>query len=303
MAEDIYHIPALLEPTLDGLNIKKNGIYVDVTLGGAGHTRAILDRLGPNGRLFSFDQDIEAIERAPHDPRLTTVHSNFCYLLNFMDFYGVDGKVDGILADLGVSFHHFDDATRGFSFRADGPLDMRMNPDARLSAADIVANADEDKLTEIFRIYGELKQARRIAHRLIDLRSASPVTTTGQLTEAVAPLLNPAREKKELAQVFQALRIEVNSEMNVLATLLSSSLATLTPGGRLAIITYHSLEDRMVKNFMRTGTITGREEKDFFGNTASPIRPLTSKPVVPDDEEIERNPRSRSAKLRIGVKL
>ncbi len=303
MAEDIYHIPALLEPTLDGLNIKKNGIYVDVTLGGAGHTRAILDRLGPNGRLFSFDQDIEAIERAPHDPRLTTVHSNFCYLLNFMDFYGVDGKVDGILADLGVSFHHFDDATRGFSFRADGPLDMRMNPDARLSAADIVANADEDKLTEIFRIYGELKQARRIAHRLIDLRSVSPVTTTGQLTEAVAPLLNPAREKKELAQVFQALRIEVNSEMNVLATLLSSSLATLTPGGRLAIITYHSLEDRMVKNFMRTGTITGREEKDFFGNTASPIRPLTSKPVVPDDEEIERNPRSRSAKLRIGVKL
>lgn len=303
MAEDIYHIPALLEPTLDGLNIKKNGIYVDVTLGGAGHTRAILDRLGPNGRLFSFDQDIEAIERAPHDPRLTTVHSNFCYLLNFMDFYGVDGKVDGILADLGVSFHHFDDATRGFSFRADGPLDMRMNPDARLSAADIVANADEDKLTEIFRIYGELKQARRIAHRLIDLRSVSPVTTTDQLTEAVAPLLNPAREKKELAQVFQALRIEVNSEMNVLATLLSSSLATLTPGGRLAIITYHSLEDRMVKNFMRTGTITGREEKDFFGNTASPIRPLTSKPVVPDDEEIERNPRSRSAKLRIGVKL
>ncbi len=303
MAEDIYHIPALLEPTLDGLNIKKNGIYVDATLGGAGHTRAILDRLGPNGRLFSFDQDIEAIERAPHDPRLTTVHSNFCYLLNFMDFYGVDGKVDGILADLGVSFHHFDDATRGFSFRADGPLDMRMNPDARLSAADIVANADEDKLTEIFRIYGELKQARRIAHRLIDLRSVSPVTTTGQLTEAVAPLLNPAREKKELAQVFQALRIEVNSEMNVLATLLSSSLATLTPGGRLAIITYHSLEDRMVKNFMRTGTITGREVKDFFGNTASPIHPLTSKPVVPDNEEIERNPRSRSAKLRVGIKL
>ena len=303
MAEEIYHIPALLEPTLDGLDIKKGGIYVDATLGGAGHTRAILDRLGPDGRLFSFDQDIEAIVRAPHDPRLTTVHSNFCYLLNFMDYYGVDGKVDGVLADLGVSFHHFDDAARGFSFRADGPLDMRMNPDARLSAADIVAEADEDRLTEIFRLYGELKQARRIARRLIDLRSTNPVDTTGRLVEAVTPLLNPAREKKELAQVFQALRIEVNSEMDVLATLLSSALATLAPGGRLAIITYHSLEDRMVKNFMRTGSVTGREEKDFFGNIASPARPLTSKPVVPDDEEIERNPRSRSAKLRVGIKM
>lgn len=303
MAEEIYHIPALLEPTLDGLDIKKGGIYVDATLGGAGHTRAILDRLGPDGRLFSFDQDIEAIVRAPHDPRLTTVHSNFCYLLNFMDYYGVDGKVDGVLADLGVSFHHFDDAARGFSFRADGPLDMRMNPDARLSAADIVAEADEDRLTEIFRLYGELKQARRIARRLIDLRSTNPVDTTGRLVEAVTPLLNPAREKKELAQVFQALRIEVNSEMDVLATLLSSALATLAPGGRLAIITYHSLEDRMVKNFMRTGSVTGREEKDFFGNIASPVRPLTSKPVVPDDEEIERNPRSRSAKLRVGIKM
>lgn len=303
MAEEIYHIPALLEPTLDGLDIKKDGIYVDATLGGAGHTRAILDRLGPDGRLFSFDQDIEAIARAPHDPRLTTVHSNFCYLLNFMDYYGVDGKVDGVLADLGVSFHHFDDAARGFSFRADGPLDMRMNPDARLSAADIVAETDEDRLTEIFRLYGELKQARRIARRLIDLRSTNPVDTTGRLVEAVTPLLNPAREKKELAQVFQALRIEVNSEMDVLATLLSSALATLAPGGRLAIITYHSLEDRMVKNFMRTGSVTGREEKDFFGNIAAPVRPLTSKPVVPDDEEIERNPRSRSAKLRVGIKL
>lgn len=303
MAEEIYHIPALLEPTLDGLDIKKDGIYVDATLGGAGHTRAILDRLGPDGRLFSFDQDIEAIVRAPHDPRLTTVHSNFCYLLNFMDYYGVDGKVDGVLADLGVSFHHFDDAARGFSFRADGPLDMRMNPDARLSAADIVAEADEDRLTEIFRLYGELKQARRIARRLIDLRSTNPVDTTGRLVEAVTPLLNPAREKKELAQVFQALRIEVNSEMDVLATLLSAALATLAPGGRLAIITYHSLEDRMVKNFMRTGSVTGREEKDFFGNIASPVRPLTSKPVVPDDEEIERNPRSRSAKLRVGIKM
>lgn len=303
MAEEIYHIPALLEPTLDGLDIKKDGIYVDATLGGAGHTRAILDRLGPDGRLFSFDQDIEAISRAPHDPRLTTVHSNFCYLLNFMDYYGVDGKVDGVLADLGVSFHHFDDAARGFSFRADGPLDMRMNPDARLSAADIVAETDEDRLTEIFRLYGELKQARRIARRLIDLRSTNPVDTTGRLVEAVTPLLNPAREKKELAQVFQALRIEVNSEMDVLATLLSSALTTLAPGGRLAIITYHSLEDRMVKNFMRTGSVTGREEKDFFGNIAAPVRPLTSKPVVPDDEEIERNPRSRSAKLRVGIKL
>lgn len=303
MAEEIYHIPALLDPTLESLDIRPDGIYVDVTLGGAGHTRAILDRLGSEGRLFSFDQDIEAIERAPRDPRLTTVHANFRYLTNFMDYYGVAGKVNGILADLGVSFHHFDDAARGFSFRADGPLDMRMNPDAQLSASDIVAEADEEKLTEIFKIYGELKQARRIARRLIDLRKTAPVDTTAGLVAAVTPLLNPAKEKKELAQVFQALRIEVNSEMEVLATLLSSAIEVLAPGGRLAVITYHSLEDRMVKNFMRTGTVSGREEKDFFGNISSPVRPLAAKPVTPDDEEIERNPRSRSAKLRTGIKL
>lgn len=303
MSEPVYHIPALLAPTLEALDVREGGIYVDVTLGGAGHTRAILDRIGTDGRLFAFDQDIEAIERAPHDPRLTTVHANFRFITNFMDYYGVLGKVDGILADLGVSFHHFDDASRGFSFRADGPLDMRMNPDATLSAADLLATIDLDRLTDILRLYGELKQARRIAQRIVEARNTAPVDTTGRLTDIVRPLLNPAREKKELAQVFQALRIEVNNEMDALEAFLHGALETLRPGGRLAIITYHSLEDRMVKNFMRTGNIAGKEDKDFFGNVSAPMRPEGSKPVVPDEAEIESNPRSRSAKLRTAVKL
>lgn len=303
MSESVYHIPALLAPTLEALDVREGGTYVDVTLGGAGHTRAILDRIGTDGRLFAFDQDIEAIERAPHDPRLTTVHANFRFITNFMDYYGVLGKVDGILADLGVSFHHFDDASRGFSFRADGPLDMRMNPDATLSAADLLATIDLDRLTDILRLYGELKQARRIAQRIVEARNTAPVDTTGRLTDIVRPLLNPAREKKELAQVFQALRIEVNNEMDALEAFLHGALETLRPGGRLAIITYHSLEDRMVKNFMRTGNIAGKEDKDFFGNVSAPMRPEGSKPVVPDEAEIESNPRSRSAKLRTAVKL
>ena len=297
MSEEVYHIPALLGPTLDALDVRSGGVYVDATLGGAGHTRAILERLGSGGRLFSFDQDIDAIKRAPDDPRLTTVHSNFRYITNFMDYYGVEGSVDGVLADLGVSFHHFDDASRGFSFRADGPLDMRMNPSAKMSAADYVAAADAEALADVFRLYGELKQARRMAQRIVEERQREPIATTGRLVDIVRPLVNPAREKKELAQVFQALR------MDALRALLDGILRVLRPGGRIAILTYHSLEDRMVKNFLRTGNVEGKEDKDFFGRTASPVSTLGSKPVVPDEAEIEANPRSRSAKLRAGIKI
>ncbi len=303
MPEEVYHIPALLNPTLDALDIKEDGIYVDCTLGGGGHTRAILDRLGPDGKLYSFDQDIEAIVRAPQDQRLTTVHSNFCYITNFMDYYGIDGKVDGVMADLGVSFHHFDDATRGFSFRADGPLDMRMNPSAKLTAAEYIANAEPLELANALRLYGELKQANRIAQRLVVVRRLETIDTTARLVELVRPLLNPAREKKELAQVFQALRIVVNNEMGVLKDLLQGILQVLRPGGHIAILTYHSLEDRMVKNFLRTGNVEGEEEKDFYGRSSSPVKPIGNKPISPDEAEIEANPRSRSAKLRIGIKI
>lgn len=299
MNQEVYHIPALLLPTLDGLAIEPDGIYVDATLGGGGHTRGILERLGPNGHLYSFDQDIDAIERCTPDPRFTPVHSNFRFMANWMDYYGVLGKVDGIMADLGVSSHHFDDASRGFSFRADGPLDMRMNTSAKLTAAQLIENADLDELTRIFRLYGELKPARRLAEVL---KKELPQTTM-QLADIASPLLNPARVKKDLAQVFQALRIAVNGEMQALEQLLNAALESLRPGGRLAIITYHSLEDRMVKNFFRAGNIDGKEEKDFFGRSSAPLKPISSKPIVPDDAEIESNPRSRSAKLRVAVKL
>ncbi len=303
MNQEVYHIPALLPESLSALDIRRDGIYVDATLGGGGHSRAIVERLGENGHLYSFDQDSDAIDRAFSDPRFTPIHSNFRYMANWLDYYGVLGRVDGILADLGVSSHHFDDAARGFSFRADGPLDMRMNGDASRSAADIVAEADAAELTRLFKIYGELSQARRIADALIRARNTSPVDTTGRLLEVVSPLINRSKEKKELAQVFQALRIAVNGEMEALESFLDQTVEALRPGGRLAIITYHSLEDRMVKNFMRTGRTDGHEEKDLFGRSSSPIKPLSNKPIVPGDEEIERNPRSRSAKLRVGVTL
>ncbi len=303
MNQEVYHIPALLPESLDGLSIRPDGIYVDATLGGGGHSRAIVERLDSNGHLYSFDQDSDAINRAFTDPRFTPIHGNFRFLANYLDYYGVLGNVDGILADLGVSSHHFDDAGRGFSFRADGPLDMRMNSKAERSAADIVAEADSARLTRLFKLYGELPQARRIADAIIKSRNSSPIDTTGRLVEVISPLINRAKEKKELAQVFQALRIAVNGEMEALESFLAQSVEALKPGGRLAIITYHSLEDRMVKNFMRTGNIDGHEEKDLFGRSSSPIKPLSSKPVVPTDEEIERNPRSRSAKLRTAVKL
>lgn len=301
MDQEVYHIPALLPECLDALDIKPGGTYVDATFGGGGHSRAIAERLTDGGRLYAFDQDEDAVNRAFSHTALTVVYGNFRFMANFLRYYGVDA-VDGILADLGVSFHHFDDSDRGFSFRADGPLDMRMNRRARRSAADLIADADIDRLTEIFRLYGELKQARRIAGSIIEARRTAPVDTIGRLLDIVKPLINPRQEKKELAQLFQALRIEVNGELDALRDFLTQSLDCLRPGGRLAIITYHSLEDRLVKNFMRSGNFSGDITKDFFGRVSSPFTLVTSKPIVPDDAEIERNPRSRSAKLRVAVK-
>ena len=302
MSEQPYHIPALLEPTLNGLNIKPDGTYVDVTFGGGGHSRAIMSRLGDGGRLLSFDQDSDAIANAIDDPRFTFVYGNFRFLRNFLRFYGAD-HVDGILADLGVSFHHFDDPDRGFSFRFDGPLDMRMNQRADHTAAWLLNNASEDELGRLFTLYGELRQGRRLARAIVKERATSPVDTVERLTALAAPFIDRRREKKELAQVFQALRIEVNHEIDALQAFLQQSLEVLKPGGRLAIITYHSLEDRLVKNFMRTGNLEGEVRQDFYGRNLSPLKLLTTRPVVPDDDEIERNPRSRSAKLRIAEKL
>lgn len=305
-----YHVPALLPQVLEGLDVHPGGVYVDCTLGGGGHTREILARLdaGRGGRLLSFDQDSDAIGRAATDPDLsgnaafTAVYGNFRYLRNFLRYYGVEA-VDGILADLGVSFHHFDDPTRGFSFRWQGPLDMRMNPRAATDAATLVNTAGAERLEEIFRLYGELSQARRMARAIADAARREPITTVEQLLGVIRPMISPKREKKELAQVFQALRIEVNDEIGALRALLTQSLKALKPGGRLAVITYHSLEDRLVKNFMKSGNLEGHVEKDFYGRVLSPLKLLNSKAIVPDEAEVERNPRSRSAKLRIAQKL
>ena len=300
MTQDVYHIPALLGPTLDLLDVQPGGTYVDATFGG-GHSRAILDRLGPEGRLYGFDQDEDALGGAPDDPRFTMVYGNFRFLTNFMRFYGVD-SVDGILADLGVSFHHFDDAERGFSFRADARLDMRMNRHSRVSARDVVNDSSEERLADILYLYGELPQARRLARAIVVRRELGAIDTVNQLIETVAPLLDRRREKKELACVFQALRIEVNGELDALRRFLSATTEVLRPGGRLAVITYHSLEDRLVKNFMRTGNFEGRVETDIYGRASTPLKPLNSKPVVADEAEVASNPRSRSAKLRVAVR-
>lgn len=306
MSEQPYHIPALLPQCLDALDINPGGVYVDATYGGGGHSRAIIERLDADegGHLYSFDQDMDAVSRAPKgDDRFTMVYSNFRFITNFMRFYDVDG-VDGVLADLGVSFHHFDTPERGFSFRADGPLDMRMNRSASRPASRLLAEIDRDRLTDILKIYGELQQARRMADAIIRSReSGKPFETVGQLIETVSPLIDPRKEKKELAQLFQALRIEVNDEMGALRELLEGALSVLKPGGRIAILTYHSLEDRMVKNFFKTGNIEGRVDKDFFGRVNAPLRPLGSRPITPDDAEIAANPRSRSAKLRVAEKI
>lgn len=302
MQTETYHIPALLKETINGLSIRPEGIYADVTFGGGGHSRAILAQLGSEGRIYGFDQDIDARNNTIDDPRFTFVYSNFRFLRNFMLYYGVD-RLDGILADLGVSFHHFDDPERGFSFRADGPLDMRMNRSASLTAAKIVDEYSVEQITQLMRLYGELRQARQIALTIDKARRQAPIQTTSRFLDVIKPCIDPRHEKKEMAQVFQALRIEVNNEMEVLRQFLTQASRLLKPGGRLCVITYHSLEDRLVKNFMRSGNFEGKTESDFYGHLLSPMKLLTSKPIVPSDEEIERNPRSRSAKLRIGQRL
>ena len=295
MEQTVYHIPALLDEVLAGLAIKSDGTYVDVTFGGGGHSRGIMQHLGPKGHLIGFDQDMDAWENRLDDARFTFAHGNFAYLKNFLRYYGVP-RVDGILADLGVSFHHFDAVERGFTFRADAPLDMRMNRNAAFTAQELLNTYGEEQLAQVLYLYGELRQSRRLAAAIIKAR---PLSTTGELVAAVKPLLKPSQEKKELSMVFQALRIEVNGELDALRKLLNQSIEVLNPGGRLAIITYHSLEDRLVKNFMRTGNVEGRQKKDFFGRVNTPWRVLTGKVITPSEEEVQRNPRSRSAKLRI----
>ncbi|MDE7025788.1 MAG: 16S rRNA (cytosine(1402)-N(4))-methyltransferase RsmH [Paramuribaculum sp.] len=303
MNTEVYHIPALLPETLDALQVRPDGVYVDATFGGGGHSKAIMDLLDKRGHLYSFDQDDEAVNRAPKDERFTMVYSNFRFLRNFMRYYDVEG-LDGVLGDLGVSFHHFDAAERGFSFRQDAPLDMRMNRHAARTAEDLLASISEDELADVLYLYGELKQSRRMAAAIIKAREAGrPVRTTGELLDLLKPMINPRQEKKELAMVFQALRIAVNGELTALEQFLEQACELLKPGGRLAIITYHSLEDRLVKNFMRSGNVRGQVEKDFFGRTNVPLKALGSKPIVPSEEEVANNPRSRSAKLRVAVKL
>lgn len=293
-----YHVPVLLMPSIAGLDIRPDGTYVDATYGGGGHSREILSRLGAGGRLLGFDQDEDAGRNAADDPRFTFVRSNFRYLRNFLRYYGI-GQVDGILADLGVSSHHFDDSRRGFSFRFDGALDMRMNRQAGTTAADVVNGYDEERLANLFFLYGELRNSRCLAAAIVKARAGHPIETVGRLLEVLKPFFGRGREKKDMAKAFQAVRIEVNHEMDALRDLLEASTRVLKPGGRLAVITYHSLEDRLVKNFMRTGNVDGKAEKDFYGRMQASFRLVNSKVIVPDADELQRNPRSRSAKLRI----
>ena len=294
---NVYHIPAMLQETIEGLAIKPEGVYVDVTFGGGGHSRAMMECLQDGGHLFSFDQDQDALQNAINDPKWTFVHSNFRYLRNWMDYYGIE-SIDGLLADLGVSFHHFDCPERGFSFRFSAPLDMRMNQTAKRTAADIVNGYSEEELAKIFYLYGELKNGRGIAKNICKARSQKPIERTEDL---VAASRIPAEMSKELARLFQALRIEVNDEMGALREMLVAARDLLKPGGRIAILTYQSLEDRLVKNFFRSGNLEGTIEKDFYGNNLSPFT-LIEKGREASAEEVERNPRARSAKLRIAEK-
>ena len=298
---DTYHVPVLLKASVDGLDIRPDGIYVDVTCGGGGHSKEILSRLGDNGHLYSFDQDADAERNIVDDKRFTFVRSNFRYLTNWMRYHEVE-QVDGILADLGVSSHHFDDETRGFSFRFDAPLDMRMNKRDGMTAADVLNDYEEERLADIFYLYGELKGSRRLAAAIVKARTAHAIRTTQDLANIVAPLLKREREKKETAKLFQALRIEVNHEMDALKEMLLAARDVLAPGGRLSVITYHSLEDRMVKNVMKTGNTEGKACQDFFGRVETPFRLVNNKVITADEEELAANPRSRSAKLRIAEK-
>ena len=313
---EIYHIPAMLRETIQGLNIQPDGLYVDVTFGGGGHSRAILDQLSEQGKLYSFDQDLDTLQNVMHQDNWQFVHSNFRYLRNFMDYYGVE-QIDGLLGDLGVSFHHFDCPERGFSFRFSAPLDMRMNQTGGKTAADILNSYSEEDLARVLYIYGEMNNSRQIAKKIIKARGQKAIERTEELVAVVigktpsVPLQGgrdgqeldiPAGAKKELAKLFQALRIEVNDEMGALREMLLAAKDLLKPGGRIAILTYHSLEDRMVKNFLRSGNLEGKIEKDFYGNILSPFK-VIEKGLTASAEEIERNPRARSAKLRVAEKL
>lgn len=298
---DTYHVPVLLEESVGGLDIKHDGTYVDVTFGGGGHSRRILQELDGGGHLYSFDQDADAEKNVSPQDNFTFVRSNFRYLKNWMRYYGVEG-LDGLLADLGVSSHHFDDETRGFSFRFDAPLDMRMNKRGGENAADLVNERSEEELADMFYLYGELKNSRRIAKAIAQAREQKPILTTQDLMDATLPLFPKERGKKDMARMFQALRIVVNHEMTALKEMLASATELLKPGGRLSVITYHSLEDRIVKNFMKTGNAEGKTTQDFFGRVETPFILVNNKVIVPSDEEQQVNPRSRSAKLRIAEK-
>lgn len=305
---ECYHIPVLLNESIKGLNLHANGVYVDVTFGGGGHSREILSRLAEDSHLYSFDQDADAEQNIDNMglseeqvDRFTFVRSNFRYLKNWMQYYGVE-YIDGLLADLGVSSHHFDDETRGFSFRFEAPLDMRMNKRAGITAADILNDYDEERLADILYLYGELKQSRRIASAIVKARGQKTYKTTNDLLTTIEPFFQRAREKKDMAKMFQALRIEVNHEMDALKEMLMAATELLRPGGRLSVITYHSLEDRMVKNIMKSGNIEGKVKQDFFGRIETPFRLVNNKVITASNDEQERNPRSRSAKLRIAEK-
>ena len=309
---ETYHVPVLLKESVDGLNIQSGGVYVDVTFGGGGHSSEILSRLDEQAHLYSFDQDADAEQnvmrsevgaerRFVDDSRFTFVRSNFRYLKNWMRYYGVE-SIDGLLADLGVSSHHFDDESRGFSFRFDAQLDMRMNKRAGKTAADIVNDYDEEALANLFYLYGEIKQSRRLAATVVKARSQQRIVTTQDLLGILEPIFKREREKKDLAKVFQALRIEVNHEMDALKEMLKSATELLKPGGRLSVITYHSLEDRIVKNIMKTGNVEGKRIQDFYGRIETPFTLRNNKVIVPSENEQQENPRSRSAKLRIAEK-
>lgn len=302
MNETTYHIPALLNETIEGLKIKPDGVYVDVTFGGGGHSKQILKLLGEKGRLIGFDQDADAIKNALDDKRFTFVRSNFCFLKNFLNYHGIE-KVDGILADLGVSFHHFDEASRGFSFRFDAQLDMRMNNNSNTTAAHILNTYSETDIANMLYRYGELQQSRRMARAIVQQRVAKPINSTTDIMELLKPFIGREKEKKDLARVFQALRIEVNNEMGVLSDLLTQSCDVLHPAGRMVVLTYHSLEDRLVKNYFKSGNFDGKVEKDFYGNLIAPFKAINNRVIVATDQELEANPRARSAKLRIAERL
>jgi len=299
--EITYHVPVLLKESVDGMNIQPGGTYVDVTFGGGGHSKEILSRLGKDGKLLGFDQDEDAEKNIVNDNRFIFVRSNFRYLHNFLRYHNID-SIDSILADLGVSSHHFDDSERGFSFRFDGKLDMRMNKRAGITAADMVNTYEEERLANIFYLYGELKNSRKLASIIVKSRAEKKIETIDDFLSIIKHLFGREREKKELAKVFQALRIEVNQEMEALKEMLMAATEALKPGGRLVVITYHSLEDRMVKNIMKTGNVEGKQDQDFFGNLNTPFKLVNNRVIVPDENEVARNPRSRSAKLRIAEK-